>query len=189
MYYLIQDVYHFPHMLFTLYQIDNPDFHAVGQFCQEMEQGAVTISYNILTYEAVNTLKSYGLAVFVHTLNWWDEVKYANRFAIDGIYSDTLSPAQLEAEGLFLPWEERQQVTPEPEPEPLPDQENLDEENLEGENLDQENLDQENLDQENLDQENLDQENLGEENLEGENLEGENLEGENLEEENSAEEA
>lgn len=81
--------------IFTLYQIAKPDYTAIGAFCRENNIPVVTIESERLNGKVAKTLHSYGLKVYVHTVNRLLAMKELS-WAADGFYSDCVTPSQLE---------------------------------------------------------------------------------------------
>ena len=81
--------------IFTLYQIENPDYYQIGAFCQERGIQVVTMAAERLTKERSDILHSYGCKVYLHTVNRLRQMLESS-WGADGFYSDCVTPGQLE---------------------------------------------------------------------------------------------
>lgn len=82
--------------IYTLYQLENPDYEEIGAFCREKEIPVVTVSTDRVNKENVSTLHSYGCRVYVHTVNRLRNMLELS-WCIDGFYSDYMTPAEVRA--------------------------------------------------------------------------------------------
>lgn len=81
--------------IFTLYQIANPDYQAIGAFCRDNDIPVVTVESRRLNKKMAQTLHSYGQKIYVHTVNRLRAMSELS-WAADGYYSDCVTPSQLE---------------------------------------------------------------------------------------------
>lgn len=81
--------------IFTLYQITNPDYQAIGAFCRDNNIPVVTVESSRLNKKMAQTLHSYGQKIYVHTVNRLRAMSEMS-WAADGYYSDCVTPSQLE---------------------------------------------------------------------------------------------
>ena len=100
MYDTIKSIYEFENWIYTLYQVKNPDFNKIGQFCQSNNIEVVTINESILTSEISQILKSYGLRIYTHTINRLLDAQKLRSLGAYGIYSDILSPDDMSLVGM-----------------------------------------------------------------------------------------
>lgn len=82
--------------IFTLYQIANPDYAAIGAFCQNNGIRVVTMEYSRLSGENSRILHSYGCLIYLHTVNRLLDMVSAS-WGADGFYSDYVTPGQFQA--------------------------------------------------------------------------------------------
>ncbi len=80
--------------IFTLYQIENPDYEQIGAFCQQRGIPAVTMNTSRLTVEHRDILRSYGCKIYVHTVNRLRDMLEMS-WGADGFYSDYVTPEEL----------------------------------------------------------------------------------------------
>lgn len=103
MLFIVGEIYNFKNYIFTLYQIQNPDFDAVGKFCNENNIPVVTISSGTITEDVAKTLISYDIVIYVHTVNNFNPTKFYIDFGCHGVYTDLLTPMDLKLIDEFLP--------------------------------------------------------------------------------------
>lgn len=82
--------------IFTLYQISDPDYDAIGAFCEEHGIRAVAMARERLNKSTAETLHAHGLRYYVHTVNRVLDM-VAMSWAADGYYSDYVKPEQFTA--------------------------------------------------------------------------------------------
>lgn len=82
--------------IFTLYQLESPDYEEIGTFCQERDIPVVTVSAERLNGDASRTLRDHGCRVYVHTVNQL-RAMLALSWGADGFYSDYVTPAEWKA--------------------------------------------------------------------------------------------
>ena len=98
MYDLVSSVYPFKNYIFTVYQLAERDFDAIGRFCAENGVAVVTMPSTTADAEVTNLLHSYGLHVFVHTVNRITTMSTMFEYGLcDGFYSDYVTQPELEA--------------------------------------------------------------------------------------------
>ncbi len=81
--------------IFTLYQIEKPNYRDIGEFCREKGIAVVTMVTSRLTKESKDILHDCGCKVYLHTVNRLREMLELS-WGADGFYSDCVTPAQLE---------------------------------------------------------------------------------------------
>lgn len=95
MYEEVEEVYSFKNYIYTLYYIGFPGGEEVGSFCQEKGIPVLVMPYIWISPEILQSLETYQLKLYVHTV---DETADAQRMAesqVDGIYSDVITPEQM----------------------------------------------------------------------------------------------
>lgn len=106
--------------IFTLYQIENPNYYEIGAFCRERGIQVVTMAAERLSKERSDILHSYGCKVYLHTVNRLRQMLESS-WGADGFYSDCVTPEQLEGvlagtNQMYLSqWETAQEEVTQPE--------------------------------------------------------------------------
>lgn len=95
MYKVIKDIYPFDNWIFTLYQLQNPDYDSIGQFCLDNEIDVVTMNYEIAEAGNIKKLTDRGLKVYTHTVNRLLDYKKLLSVGCYGIYTDIIQPHEL----------------------------------------------------------------------------------------------
>ncbi|MFD1738953.1 phosphatidylinositol-specific phospholipase C/glycerophosphodiester phosphodiesterase family protein [Bacillus salitolerans] len=93
MYYVIQDVYPFQDIIYTLYKTNASD-ERVLQFCLDNKIKAVTMSKSRYSKEFAEQLSSNHIYTFVHTINNKEKSMEYFKSGVTGLYSDFLTPEQ-----------------------------------------------------------------------------------------------
>lgn len=88
MYAGIESIIHFDNYIYTLYQRGCENLDALGEFCVENEIPVIVLPYNWWTEEIDAKLRSYGLEVWIHTLNQKEDIAMFRDKGIDGVYTD-----------------------------------------------------------------------------------------------------
>lgn len=99
MYDVVKDIYDFPNMLYTIYQIAEPTedfFYNLSDFCVSHDIKVVTIPKDYLWQPFIDILKESDLIVYTHTLNTITDLEHAINMKIDGVYTDFLYESDLE---------------------------------------------------------------------------------------------
>ncbi|GEM_PF-717386 len=98
MYDTVSSVYPFKNYIFTVYQI-NPndlDYNELGKFCAERGIAVVTMPEARANAEVTSLLHSYGLRVYVHTINRITTMGTMLMYGVcDGFYSDYVTQPEL----------------------------------------------------------------------------------------------
>lgn len=81
--------------IFTLYQVPNPDYEAIGTFCRNNGIRVVTMDSSRLSGENSEILHKYGCLIYLHTVNRLSNMVAAS-WGADGFYSDYITPDQLQ---------------------------------------------------------------------------------------------
>lgn len=80
----------------TLYKMTNERNGArIAKFVQENDIFAVTMAYELADTGLAKTLQSYGIAVYMHTINTLQQTVNALNAGAYGIYTDTLLPQEV----------------------------------------------------------------------------------------------
>lgn len=83
-------------MILTLYKMSNErNGVRVAKFVQEHDIFAVTMSAELMNTGLAKTLQSYGIAVYMHTINNLSQTVNALNAGAYGIYTDTLLPEEV----------------------------------------------------------------------------------------------
>ena len=91
MYYLINKIYQYPNILYTLYE--TPDTEAqVLEFVQKEHIPVVVMPPERANQAFLNKLLALGEKVYLHTLNDYSEVKQWQAKGVWGVYTDSLVP-------------------------------------------------------------------------------------------------
>lgn len=88
MYAGLEKIAHFENYIYTLYQRGCGNLEQLGEFCVDNEIPVVVIPNGWWTEEINDTLHSYGLEVWVHTLNEKEDIEALLEKGVDGIYTD-----------------------------------------------------------------------------------------------------
>lgn len=96
MYEVVRDVYPFKHYIFTVYQLAERDYNAIGRFCAENGIAVVTMPSSTADAGVTELLHSYGLHVYVHTVNRITTMGTMLSYGLcDGFYSDYVTEPEL----------------------------------------------------------------------------------------------
>ena len=79
--------------IFTLYQIPDPDYAAIGSFCQTHGIPVITMDVSRLNKTTADIVHSYGCQLYVHTVNRLFAMREM-AWAADGFYSDYVTSEQ-----------------------------------------------------------------------------------------------
>lgn len=94
----LDNIYSFPHYIYTLYQDTNPfkgteeDFRSRASLCQERGISGITMDDYWWKPEFAAIADEYGINVYVHTVNDLDHAKELIRDGVDAVYTDYLVP-------------------------------------------------------------------------------------------------
>lgn len=83
--------------IFTLYQISDPDYNAVAEFCAEKGVDVVTLDRDRFSANVAEILHSRGIKLYTHTVNRSDSMFVMYTYGCDGFYSDYITPSDWEA--------------------------------------------------------------------------------------------
>lgn len=96
----LNNIYHFPHYIYTLYQDDfNRTENALREraaFCAQWGIEGITMESSLWKSAYRDIAREYGVRVYVHTVNDRDKARQLLESGVDGVYSDTLTPDSLE---------------------------------------------------------------------------------------------
>lgn len=91
MYDMVQDVYHFPNYIYTLYQEgfggETDRMEEFAKFCMLHDIDVITMGSKVYSEELSEIADRYNLQIFVHTVNNEDEFKSYIEKGI-GVYTD-----------------------------------------------------------------------------------------------------
>ena len=86
----------YPQVILTMYKMSNErNGSKVAKFVKEKGVYAVTMSIDLANTGLAKTLQSYGVAVYMHTVNSLPQTVTALNAGAYGIYSDTLLPEEV----------------------------------------------------------------------------------------------
>lgn len=97
MFRLLNDAYHFPHYIYTLYNEGfaqtEAAFREKAEFCSQYGIGGITMwdSWWRSEYKAI--AEEYGIRVYVHTVNDIESAKKLIASGVDAVYTDSIVPA------------------------------------------------------------------------------------------------
>ena len=99
MFSVVDNLYHFPHYIFTLYSSDfdgtEDSFHRQVDFCQERGVMGITMSDYWWSDNAPDYFpiaNRHGIRIYVHTVNDADRATSLLAAGVSGVYTDTLLP-------------------------------------------------------------------------------------------------
>jgi Glycerophosphoryl diester phosphodiesterase len=96
MYDVVNSIYPFKNYIFTVYQLAERDFNQIGSFCAENGIAVVTMPSSTADASVTALLHSFGLKVFVHTVNRITTMKTMLEYGLcDGFYSDYVIEPEL----------------------------------------------------------------------------------------------
>lgn len=101
MYHAVKEVYPFQNFIYTLYQLNNPDYDQIGNFCIENNIDVVTFNFDIVEKANIKALTDRGLKVFCHTVNRLLDVQKTIQFGGYGVYTDSIAPQDLYYIGFY----------------------------------------------------------------------------------------
>lgn len=91
MYDMVQDVYHFPNYIYTLYQEgfggETERMEEFAEFCMLHDIDVITMGAKVYSEELYEIASRYNLQIFVHTVNSEEEIKSYIEKGI-GVYTD-----------------------------------------------------------------------------------------------------
>ena len=93
MYYKIQEIYKFKNIIFTLYERwkgDPEELKEICAWCNENGVKYITMWAILCNQNNFNIIKSFGLDVYVHTINNAQIAKKYIQLGVKGIYTDNL---------------------------------------------------------------------------------------------------
>ncbi len=97
MYDTVNSVYPFKNYILTLYQLDDRDYNKIGKFCAEHSVAVVVMPVSIADDKTTKTLHSYGLHVYLHTVNRITTMGTMILYNLcDGFYSDYVTQPELQ---------------------------------------------------------------------------------------------
>ena len=97
---VVKQIYPFKQWIYTLYQLPNPDYDKIGDFCQSNGIDVVTVAYQAVKPENVKKLADRGVKVYAHTVNRVLDLKRLLDSGCYGVYTDDITPYDLGLVGL-----------------------------------------------------------------------------------------
>lgn len=94
----LDNIYSFPHYIYTLYQDTNPfkgteeDFRSRASLCRERGISGITMDDYWWKPEFAAIADEYGINVYVHTVNDLEHAKELLRDGVNAVYTDYLVP-------------------------------------------------------------------------------------------------
>lgn len=104
MYDVVEDVYHFPNYILTLYQLwgdgNTDSYREYCIFCQEKGIQGITMWYEwpYKVPEVLEIAQEYGIKLYTHTINDPQIAQEQLQMGISGVYTDYLTPDDLNKE-------------------------------------------------------------------------------------------
>ena len=101
MYDLVDNIYPFPSYILTLYMLGSPDNGRIMEycrFCKSKGVNAITMWDNWVTPQVMSVAETYGMDIYVHTVNKIDDLKQLRDIGVKGFYTDYIFPENLEKE-------------------------------------------------------------------------------------------
>lgn len=95
MYYAIKSVYPFKNFVYTTYQQRDAAFYRMIKFCKANGIQGITCPQNDINDYRMELLKKEGIYSYTHSVNSAYYAKEYMKLGVYGIYSDFLSPAQI----------------------------------------------------------------------------------------------
>lgn len=96
----LDNLYPFPHYIYTLYNEGfgktEDAFREKAAFCRQQGIGGLTMPENWWDPAYAAVAREYGVRVYVHTVNDLAAAKQFLAGGVDGVYTDYLTPADLE---------------------------------------------------------------------------------------------
>lgn len=96
----LNNIYHFPHYIYTLYQ---DDFNRTEQalrdraaFCAQWGIEGITMDASLWKSAYAEVAREYGIPIYVHTVNDREQARGLLESGVAGVYSDNLTPDSLE---------------------------------------------------------------------------------------------
>lgn len=96
----VREIYAFPDWIFTLYQLADPDYAEIADFCIANGIDTVTLHQNRAKAEVVSLFREKGIQVYAHTVNRYLVFRDLLELGVNGIYTDRIKPYELEWVGL-----------------------------------------------------------------------------------------
>lgn len=99
MYDTVNEIYPFKNWIYTLYTIwggNVDEFENIARFCYQKGIQGITCWYYLASDDVLSIADSYGIKMYVHTVNDVDEAKALLKKKIRGIYTDDILPGNLE---------------------------------------------------------------------------------------------
>ena len=82
--------------VYTLYQTAEPDYDRVGAFCRDNGIGVVTLDKSRCSQAVNDTLHSYGVKTYYHTVYQMSSIRAMGYLGADGYYTDYITLPEYE---------------------------------------------------------------------------------------------
>lgn len=92
----IRKIYPFRQWIYTLYMTYNPDYDKIAAFCKANGVDTVTIEQSRISKQVTDTFHKQQIKVYTHTVNRYKQAKKMLDDGVDGIYTDSIKPYELE---------------------------------------------------------------------------------------------
>lgn len=93
-----KDIYSFSNWIYTFYNSGEKDFNSAAEFCLTHDIHVVAMPFEwIQEKNYIDVFKKYNIKVYVHTLNRLSTIQILTDWGISGVYTDYLTPADLES--------------------------------------------------------------------------------------------
>lgn len=95
MYWAVKSVHPFKHFVYTTYKQPDAAFYKVVKFCKQNGIEAITSPKNDINDYRMELLAKQGIYSYTHSVNNAYFAKEFMKLGVYGVYSDFLSPAQV----------------------------------------------------------------------------------------------
>lgn len=102
MYDAVSGIYPFENWIYTTYQLAEPDYDAIAEFCVEHKIEVVVTPMENAKKAVNDRLHAYGLKVYYHTTNRLMAMKHHYDLGGDGFYTDIVCPDDLQYAGITM---------------------------------------------------------------------------------------
>lgn len=92
----IEKVYHFDNYLLTLYMIGDQPHDEMGRFLEGNDIPVLTVPGYFDVAEISSDMKPYGISVYTHTIDDYNDASSYFKRGAKGIYTDTITPFEAE---------------------------------------------------------------------------------------------
>lgn len=92
----IRKIHPFRQWIYTLYLTPDPDYAEIAAFCKENGVDTVTIKQADISKQVTDTFHKQQIKVYTHTVNRYKQAQELLDAGVDGIYTDSIMPYELE---------------------------------------------------------------------------------------------